>query len=185
MLNEKVAEQSTSIDLKEVAKSIALTLGFAVAYYLMVQYSPVLAKSSLAGMMFGKTLRLANMLRAFLFVTPTAVYGTTLGSFMLNLEASPMAGLVPGVMLATGLYLRRVSKKIGRSVGKDLAILCVYGLVSALIVSIRGLIAVNALNIDGLVGDIVTYKFITSPLIYMAGYPFVRMWEHARGTASK
>jgi len=163
-------------------KAAAITIGFATAYVVMTVYSPVLAKSSFAGMAFGSTLRIANVLRAFSLVTPLAPIGTFFGSIAMDAGNPWGAALTPALNTAVGLGVWTISRRIGRSVAKDLCLLAIYGLLSALIVTFTN--AGMAVLVSGaaflpLVRSLIGFKVLTSMVIYMAGYPLVGAWEYA------
>jgi hypothetical protein len=171
------------VNVREAAKTMAIVIGFAIIYALMTIYSPVFAKSSFAGMVFGKTLRLANMLRAFALITPLAPIGTAIGSASLKLGSGLTEYVGTTLNLLLGLFIYRQSQRFGRSMVKDLSLLAFYGLVSGLIVTVTHAGFASLLGIAGfkdLVTEMLTFKMLTSMVIYMAGYPFVGVWELVR-----
>jgi hypothetical protein len=176
------------VNIKAIATQVVIALSFAALYYGMVMYSPVPAKSSLIGMVFGKTLRLANMLRAFVLVTPMAPVGTAIGAYLMKVHAGFGEYLGSSLNLILGLSIYRVSKKVGRSVLKDLVLLATYGFLSGLIITIThaGLAAfMNLGTFTSLLYGLLTFKLVTSTVIYLAGYPFVGVWEYGRRRLSK
>jgi hypothetical protein len=164
-----------------IVKTIAITLSIAVIYWMICMYTPELSKASVTGLFIGKTIKLANMLRALLIISPAAVIGTGIGAWMFNLSTGT-AGLsaypiLPIVVTSIALGFHKVSQKIGRSTLKDLTILGLYGLVSSSIVAFNLLIYTLIMAPTTVLTSLVIWKIVVGTLTVMAGYSLVLVWE--------
>ncbi|MDT8434709.1 MAG: hypothetical protein RQ731_08145, partial [Anaerosomatales bacterium] len=121
---------------RATTKAIALTVTFAALYYFMNSLNPAVAKS--IGEPFGLTFRFAQVLRAFtLWLGPVVPVGTFVGSKMFNSSVGDAFSFVPVFNMFIGIGIWRVSKLIGRSTRKDLALVLAYGLLTGLVVSLK------------------------------------------------
>lgn len=166
------------------AKVVAIALSFAVLYVLMTTYSPVLAKSSMAGMLFGKTLRLANALRAFALVTPLAAIGTGVGGIWMDMT-SAAPNVWNSVFNTTwGLGVYAASRRWGGSRLVDMSLLAGFGVLSGLTVSITNgsMFLLAGGQADGTFMSLVGFKVVSSVIIYMSGYALVEGYRYVSRT---
>ncbi|BCS54058.1 hypothetical protein [Geobacter sp. SVR] len=174
----------TSTRISTVAmKALAVTIIVAAVYWAICMVSPELAKSSVAGLYFGKTLKFANMLRAAILVSPYAVIGTGVGAWMFNLTTGT-AGMsaypiLPFVITLIGLGFHRLSMKIGRNTVKDLALLTVFGVITGAIIALNltsFAVLAGGLSLAALKGPII-FKIVGNTLTVLAGYPLVKVFD--------
>ena len=182
MRNMEDSFSQNSISLAMV-NAIVVVISIAFIYWLICMITPELSKSSVLGVYFGKSIKLANMLRAFLLVSPAVVIGTGIGAWLFNMSTGTSGvsayPILPFILTAVGLAFYKISQKYGRSIIKDLIILTIFGFISSLIVTL------NLMATSILVGDI-ALKIITPNIIWrlfigtltiLAGYPFVLIYE--------
>lgn len=174
--------------VRTAAVAVAVTLGFAGLYFFLCMINPALAKSAMGGLVFGKTIRVANALRAFLLVSPFAVIGTGLGAHMFNVATGTAliwaAPFMPIAQTAVALAGAAWSKVWGRAWWKDLIVLGCVGFTGALLVSLNltsFAILAAGLPFGKLLVSAVQFKLLVGTLTVMAGYPLVLLYDKTWG----
>lgn len=185
---ERVLEKVNikSITLQAI-KTMAITMGFAVVYMLGVEFSPILAKSSYAGVAFLPTIRVVNVIKAFVLITPLASIGTGIGALILDL-GSPMSQYIgPFLKVALGVGVWKVSTKMNRTPLKDIALLGAYGALSGLLTSIVNsvlAVAIDNATFTQIFAEFALFKIVTTSLVFMAGYGLVKGYEVIRNACA-
>jgi len=191
-MQELVVKRSRLLDrinIKALAKGVAISLGITSLYILICYANPALAKSAMGGFVFGKTLRLANILRAFSLISPGGAIGVALGAWYFNVLTGTV-GLsfgylvLPFAHLGGGLTVHFISKKVGRSFFKDLLLLGTYGLFMGIVITLHLTslaIFVKGETWSALFTAAAATKISSNIIITMMGYPLIRGWEKVIG----
>lgn len=169
------------VAVKAVARFMAITLTFALAYYLVSAANPTLAKSITEP--FGFTIRLASAFKAFTLPFGAAVpLGTFFGSSGFSMSVGDLP-FVPMANLGIGLLVALGSKLWGRSTVKDLTLLAVYGLTTGIVVALKmtgWAMLVSPESWMPLITTAFTLRVLSHASVYLMGYPMVLGWERLR-----
>jgi hypothetical protein len=169
---------------KAIAKSVAIAITFAVLYFIMCVINPFNYLTGAASLATFANIRWANILKSFALVSPASTIGIFFGSraFDIYTGKAVLAAypIMPMIYLALGLGVYWVSQKWGRSTAKDLTILTVFAVITALLVSMN-LIGFAAIFGGTALGQLFTtgvlVKVLSHIVVFWAGYPIVRMLE--------
>lgn len=164
-----------------IVKEGAIVITFAVLYFAMVNMNPWAGLTGMANLAILSNIRIANILKAFVIVSPSAVGGIAMGAYAFNMYSGKVAfgaySAMPFITMCIGALAFFVSAKIGRSTIKDLSVLAVYGLITGLVVSLN-LVAISTLVSNETWSMIFTtavqLKIAFHIITPMIGYPLVK-----------
>jgi uncharacterized membrane protein len=175
--------------VKTAIKTVAITVSIATLYFSMCILTPTLSKSSVSGKIFG--VRVANMLNAVVVISPPALVGVRMGAVAFDITTGTAVGgriILPVIILGFGLFLNRVSKRIGRSKIKDLLIIAVFGFFASLFVAMNHAsmtLLLTGIGWSTLLTQALLFKLIVGPLTFMSGYPLILGFEKIKEKFSK
>ena len=174
---------------KTLVREIAIAITFAIAYFILVKINPFTALAGTASLATFATIRLANVLYAFILVTPSAAVGIAMGGYAFNVSSGKVAfgsyPIIPFIMMVVGLGVYYVINKIGRSVKTDLIILTIYGAIIGSIVALNNILFAVATD-ETVLGTLFTigalYKIFNHIIMFLLGYVFVTKFDSIRHT---
>jgi hypothetical protein len=179
-MQEAFTIQHRYTQVKSLVIPIAIVVSIALLYVGLCELTPILSKTPVLTATFGKTLRLANMLRALVLVSPAGVIGTGVGALLFSISNGSISfgaqSIVPVMITMFGLVINRLYTT--PTMVKDLSLLAVYGMFSGLMVSMNNtLMLLSVGKLDGLISSAITGRVIISMFTVMAGYPLVLAWR--------
>jgi hypothetical protein len=180
-------EKSISVT-KTIVEGLAITISFASLYFILCMLNPTLAQSNLVGI-FGKSFKVANLLRAFVLWNPMSAVGMFLGSQMF--DSATARAFVPVDVLGMaqvglGFSIWGISKKIGRTWYKDIALLALYGVLGSLIMSVNVAVVAGIMqgtglsNIGKIFKEIIWFKVWSKTLLFIGGYPLLKLFMRGK-----
>jgi hypothetical protein len=168
---------------KYIALAFVITLSFAFLYWGLCMLTPTLSKSYLMIPVFGKSIKLANLLRAFTLWTPWAEVGCSVGQqwFDSSIGMPPPFSIDTWAHIAAGFGAYYWAKTWGRSTIKDLLVLIVYGIVGSLISTVNAsfigvafLASTIGTGFVELFKGAILFKTITKTTMILLGYPLAK-----------
>jgi hypothetical protein len=180
---ELVLTQTKTIS-KVVAKQAVVALSVAVAYFLLAKMNPLAGLTGAASLAAFANIRVANVLRALVIVSPGAAIGVAAGAHAFNISTGKVLlgayPIMPIIAAGVGLFTYTLSQKWGRSVGKDLALIALYGWIMGVVVTLH-LTSIAAFVDDKTLKIFFTgaaqWKILTHTIVPMLGYPLLKLVE--------
>jgi hypothetical protein len=167
-----------------IARQAVVALSVAVAYFLLAKVNPFAGLTGAASIAVLSNIRMANILRALVIVSPGAAIGVALGAHAFNISTGKVLigayPIMPLIAAGVGLFTYGLSQKWGRSVGKDLALIALYGFIMGLVVTLH-LTSIAAFVDDKTLKIFFTgaaqWKILTHTIVPMLGYPLLKLVE--------
>lgn len=171
-------------NVKAIAKQIAISIGVGTVYFIMCLINPFQLLTGTASILSFLNIRWANILKAFAISSPGAIFGIAAASWSFNVYSGKIAlgayPLMPTIHLLLAFAAYSFTQKWGRSTFKDIVILSVFAIFTALFASIN-LTGIAILFSVSTWADLFTlpilWKIFTHIATFLAGYPLVRYFE--------
>ena len=164
-------------------KELLIAIAIGITYYYAAHFDPFAATTGLANLLAGH-IKLANILKAFILISPGAAIGIAGSNLALLVDsgkiAIPSYLILQPIVLLLGLGTYALSKKIGRSTIKDITLIVMYALISGFIIKLN-LVSIALLFDNATWGKALQLAVLTKILvnipIMLVGYGFIRVSE--------
>lgn len=175
---------NTKTIAKTVVNQAAISLCVATLYFAMCIVNPFNMLTGAAALASFANIRWANLLRAFVIISPGAAVGIGAGAHAYNMyRGASLLGafpVIPFIATTVGLAMYSISQKWGRSTKKDLTLIFIYGLIMGLTVTVNH-VGIAVMLSDAVWAELLTFaafwRLFTSIAVPLMGYPLVRYYE--------
>jgi hypothetical protein len=180
----EIALTKEKVNAKAVARQGAIGITVGAVYFGLLVANPLSALTGVASLAMYAKLRFANLLAPLALSNPGAILGMAMASWYFNIYSGratlftypAMTIAFMGVLLG----MHTVSKKIGRSTKKDLAVLAIFGALLGAIASLNLMVIASwtqSATWSQLLQVGVLWKIVNHSIIFMAGYPITKFIE--------
>ena len=164
-----------------IASEIVIAIALGIAYFVMLHSDPMNALTGIVPDLALLKLRLADLLKPFVLVCPGVAFTIPIASYLHNVETGRYAfgaySIMPFVSSGLMLLTYFVSRKIGRSLLKDVTINGMAGILLGIVLSVN--IAMIG-SMTELVHIALGLKCMTKAITFIVGAMILNGLDEAR-----